>query len=108
MKNELLSTASSRKLEQDEQSASSTDIESEEEGGLRRSRRIAKAEKVLERASYFEEPEPGYRFIHMDSVRRLFEEGHKCKDAKIELQEDQVKRYGQRALFSLQCSSCKK
>ena len=57
---------------------------------------------------YYQEPDPGYRFIHLDSVRRTFEEGHKCKNANIIFEEEQAKRYGQSALFALQCSSCKK
>ena len=54
----------------------------------------------------YQEPEP--YFIHLDSVRRTFEEGHKCKNANIIFEEEQAKRYGQSALFALQCSSCKK
>ena len=57
---------------------------------------------------YYQERDPGYRFIHLDSVRRTFEEGHKCKNANIIFEEEQAKRYGQSALFALQCSSCKK
>ena len=54
----------------------------------------------------YQEPDPD--FIHLDSVRRTFEEGHKCKNANIIFEEEQAKRYGQSALFALQCSSCKK
>ena len=39
---------------------------------------------------------------------KAFEDGHKCQNARILFEEDQAKRYGQSALFALQCSKCKK
>ena len=56
---------------------------------------------------YFEE-DPGYRFFHLGNIHQVSQEGHKCKNAKILFVEDQAKRYGQSALFCLQCSKCKK
>ena len=52
--------------------------------------------------------DPGYRFFHLSNVYQAFQDSHKCKNAKIIFNEDQAKRYGQSALFSLECSRCKK
>ena len=52
--------------------------------------------------------DPGYRFFHLSNVHQAFQHSHKCKNAKILFNEDQAKCYGQSALFSLQCSKCKK
>ena len=57
--------------------------------------------------SYFEE-HPGYRCFHLGNIHRVFQEGHKCRNAKNLFVEDQAKVYGQNALFCLQCSKCKK
>ena len=110
--NDQPSTASFRKIEGDEisetreSSSKSFSLEGEH---LWRSKRLAQKERERARAAaYYEEPDPGYRFIHLDSVRRLFQEGYKCKNANITFEEDQAKRYGQSALFVLVCSKCKK
>lgn len=50
----------------------------------------------------------GYRFFHLSNVHQAFQESHKCKNAQILFIEDHAKRYGQSALFCLQCSKCKK
>jgi hypothetical protein len=52
--------------------------------------------------------DPGYRFVHLSNVYQAFQDSHKCKNAKIIFNEDQAKRYGQSALFCLECSKCKK
>ena len=52
--------------------------------------------------------DPGYRFFHLSNVYQAFQDSHKCKNAKIIFNEDQARRYGQSALFSLECSRCKK
>ena len=52
--------------------------------------------------------DPGYQFFHLSNVYQAFQDSHKCKDAKIIFNEDQARWYGQSALFSLECSKCKK
>ena len=49
----------------------------------------------------YQEPEP--YFIHLDSVRRTFEEGHKCKNANIIFEEEQAKK-GMGRVHCLHCN----
>ena len=55
-----------------------------------------------------QQDDEGYRFVHMSSLKRAFEESHKCKGANIILVEEEDKRYGQSSYLSLQCSKCKR
>ena len=52
--------------------------------------------------------DPGYRFFHLSNVYQAFYDSHKFKGSKIIFNEDQARRYDQSALFSLECSKCKK
>ena len=52
--------------------------------------------------------DPGYRFFHLSNVYQAFQDSHKCKNTKIIFNKDQARRYGQSALFSLECSRGKK
>ena len=51
--------------------------------------------------------DPGYRLVHLSSMKQAFEKNHHCQDAQMILVEDEGKRFGQSSVFSVQCSKCK-
>ena len=51
--------------------------------------------------------DPGYRLVHLSSLKQAFEKNHHCQDAQMILVEDEGKRFGQNSVFSIQCSKCK-
>lgn len=89
-------TASERKIKDSVESSSRGVVEGE-----------ARGEDYDPSKPYYVE-DPGYRFFHLSNVYQAFQDSHKCKNAQIIFNEDQARRYGQSALFSLECSKCKK